>query len=148
MISQKTENAVKIRKATISDLPIIYRFICELENNTLDYQLFQQIFEENLLSPKWLYALAEDENEVIGLISLHIHNLLHHCGPVAEIQEFYTDKNSRGKGVGRLLMNYVIDFAQRKNATSIEVSTNKKRAENVKVYESLGFTLSHNKFTL
>ncbi|CAM4168699.1 PhnO protein [Pedobacter westerhofensis] len=132
----------------MSDLPAIYRFICELEDEVLDYKQFQQIFEENLHNPNWLYVLAEDETEGIGFISLHTHKLLHHNGLVAEIQEFYTSKKSRGKGVGRLLMNYVINSAQSQNVKSIEVTSNKKRAENIKVYESLGFKLTHNKFTL
>lgn len=38
--------------------------------------------------------------------------------------------------------------ADRNNLKSIEVTTNKRRVENVLIYENLGFGLTHNKFTI
>ncbi|RZJ48580.1 MAG: GNAT family N-acetyltransferase, partial [Flavobacterium sp.] len=53
-----------------------------------------------------------------------------------------------GKGVGRKLIDEIIKYSEQNNLKSIEVTTNKKRVENVLIYENLGFTLSHNKFTI
>ena len=139
---------VEIRKIQKQDLDFVYKAICELENEVLDFEVFEDIFNENISNPKNVYLIAENEIEGLGFISFHTQNLLHHCGLVGEIQEFFIHEKYRGQGVGRLLINEIKDFAEANNLKSIEVTTNKKRVENVAKYESLGFTLSHNKFTI
>ncbi|WP_242661092.1 GNAT family N-acetyltransferase [Flavobacterium johnsoniae] len=67
---------------------------------------------------------------------------------MGEIQEFFIHQNHRGKGVGRLLINEIKNFAAQNDLKSIEVTTNKRRVENVAIYENLGFGLTHNKFTI
>jgi PhnO protein len=139
---------IKIRKIQKQDLDLIYKAICELENEILNFKVFKEIFNENISNPKNLYLIAENENEGLGFISFHTQNLLHHCGLVGEIQEFFIDQRYRGQGVGRLLINEIKNFAAQNNLKSIEVTTDKKRIENVAIYENLGFNLSHNKFTI
>ncbi|CAC9973472.1 GNAT family N-acetyltransferase [Flavobacterium panici] len=139
---------IKIRKIKKQDLDFVYKAICELENEILDFEVFKTIFNENISNPRNLYLIAENETEGLGFISFHTQNLLHHCGLVGEIQEFFIHQNYRGQGVGRLLINEILNFADQNNLRSIEVTTNKKRVENVAIYENLGFTLSHNKFTI
>ncbi len=142
------QSVITIRKIEKLDLDFVYKAICELENEVFDLETFEAIFNENISNPKNLYLIAENENEGLGFISFHTQNLLHHCGVVGEIQEFFIRQNYRGKGVGRLLINEIKNFADQNNLKSIEVTTNKKRVENVAIYENLGFTLSHNKFTI
>lgn len=137
-----------IRKIESKDLNFIYKSICELENEVLDLEVFEEIFNENISNSKNLYLIAENEKEGLGFISFHTQNLLHHCGLVGEIQEFFIHQKYRGQGVGRVLINEILNFAEQNNLKSIEVTTNKKRVENVAIYENLGFTLSHNKFTI
>jgi PhnO protein len=140
--------AFKIREATSNDLPSVYGLVCKLENETLKQEVFAQIFEANLKSPNCFYCVAETENRIVGFISFHLQHLLHHCGAVGEVQEFYLDKDFRNKGIGKRLMDEVKKYAEAKNVKSLEVTSNKKRTENIKVYESLGFKLTHNKFTI
>jgi (aminoalkyl)phosphonate N-acetyltransferase len=142
------ESKIEIRQVVKQDLDSVYKSICELENEVLDFAVFEKIFNENISNPKNLYLLAENENEDVGFISFHTQNLLHHCGLVGEIQEFFIHQNHRGKGIGRLLINEIKDFADQNNLKSIEVTTNKRRVENVMIYENLGFGLTHNKFTI
>jgi len=137
-----------IRKAENQDLDFVYKAICELENEVLDFEFFKIIFNENISNSKNLYLIAENETEGLGFISFHTQNLLHHCGLVGEIQEFFIHQKYRGQGVGKLLINEILSFAEKNALKSIEVTTNKKRVENVAIYENLGFTMSHNKFTI
>ncbi|KRB53979.1 GNAT family N-acetyltransferase [Flavobacterium sp. Root186] len=139
---------IQIRKIEKQDLDFIYKAICELENETLNFKVFKEIFNENISNPKNLYLIAENENEGLGFISFHTQNLLHHCGLVGEIQEFFIHQKCRGQGVGCLLISEIKNFADQNNLKNIEVTTNRKRVENVAIYENLGFTLSHNKFTI
>ena len=137
-----------IRKIENSDSTFVYQSLCELENETLDLQTFQEIFVENITNPNYCYLIAENEEEKLGFISFHTQKLLHHSGIVGEIQEFYVNANCRNQGVGRKLIAAIRNYAQLNNLQSVEVTTNKKRTENVAIYQNLGFTLTHNKFTI
>ena len=139
---------VEIRKVEKQDLDFVYKAICELENEELDFKVFKEIFNENISNPNNLYLIAENETEGLGFISFHTQNLLHHCGRVGEIQEFFINENHRGIGIGRQLIEKIMQYANQNNLKSIEVTTNRRRVENVLIYENLGFTLSHNKFTI
>lgn len=139
---------INIRKVEKQDLDFVYKAICELENEILDFEVFEAIFNENISNSKNLYLIAESEIEGLGFISFHTQNLLHHGGLVGEIQEFFIHQNHRGKGVGRQLINEILQYADQNNLKSIEVTTNKRRIENVLIYENLGFGLTHNKFTI
>ena len=137
-----------IRNAESKDLDTIFNFICELENEVFDFQIFKDIFEENLQNLNYVYYVAEIESQVVGFISFHTQKLLHHCGIVGEIQELYVAQNFRNQQIGRFLVNKVRDYAKTHKLKSIEVTSNKLRTENVYIYEHLGFKLSHNKFTI
>ena len=139
---------LQIRNIKPQDLNFVFKSICELENEELNFEIFAAIFNENIANPNNLYLIAENENEGVGFISFHTQNLLHHNGRVGEIQEFFINQNHRGKGVGRQLIEKIMQYAEEHNLKSIEVTTNKRRVENVMIYENLGFTLSHNKFTI
>lgn len=142
------ELKIEIKKVEKQDLYFVYNSICELENEELDFEAFKEIFNENITNPKNVYLIAENEKKDAGFISFHTQHLLHHCGLVGEIQEFFIHQKYRGQGVGRLLINEIKNFAEQNNLKSIEVTTNRRRVENVLIYENLGFTLSHNKFTI
>lgn len=142
------EYNIKVRKAAEEDLDFVYRSICELEDEILDFEVFKAIFLENITNPHINYFLAEKENKRVGFISFHTQKLLHHCGLVGEIQEFFINKNYRNQGIGRELIQTILQFAREQKLKSIEVTTNRRRVENVQIYENLGFTLTHNKFTI
>lgn len=142
------ESKIEIRKVEKSDLNFVYKAICELEKENLNFEVFKELFFENISNPNNFYLLAENETEALGLISFHTQKLLHHCGIVGEIQEFFIHENYRGKGVGKQLFQEIMNFAELNKLKSVEVTTNRRRVENVLIYENLGFTLSHNKFTI
>jgi (aminoalkyl)phosphonate N-acetyltransferase len=139
---------LNIRRIELNDFEFVYQSLCDLENQILEPNAFKEIFNENSKNLNYLYLLAEYDYEKVGFITFHTQNLLHHGGIVGEIQEFYIIPNFRNKGVGRQLIEKILNFADQNKLKSIEVTTNKKRIENIAVYENLGFRLSHNKFTI
>jgi len=138
----------KIRILDLSNSEFIYNSLCDLEDEVLEAVVFKIIFNENIENQRYLYLIAENKNEKIGFITFHTQLLLHHSGIVGEIQEFYIIPKYRNKGVGRQLLNKIFEFADKNGLKSIEVTTSKKRIENIAVYENLGFNLTHNKFTI
>jgi PhnO protein len=138
----------KVRLAATIDVDFFYQCICELQNEIFDYNIFKEIFIDNLYNFNHLYLILENELEGIGIITLHQQKLLHHCGVVSEIQEFFIVPKYRGQGFGDYLITIVKDYCKLNKIKSLEVTSNKKRVENVAIYEKLGFELSHNKFTI
>jgi PhnO protein len=137
-----------IRKIEKNDSHFIYDCLCQLKNEKLDFKIIESILEENTRNPNYHYLIAENEQYKFGFISFHIQNLLHHSGLVGEIQEFFIVEQFRGKGIGKQLVDEIFKISEQLNLKSIEVTTNKKKTDNILVYQSLGFNLSHNKFTI
>jgi PhnO protein len=142
------ESTTHIRRIESIDFEFVYDCLCELENEILEKEIIEEIFNNNIKNPNYYYLIAENVNGKMGFITFHTQYLLHHSGLVGEIQEFYITQNFRNRGIGRKLIAGIMQFADQNNLKSIEVTTNKKRTENIDIYENLGFNLSHNKFTI
>jgi PhnO protein len=137
-----------IRRAEKKDLKTIYSFICDLEKNKFDLQVFEKIFYENLITDKNIYLVAENESGIIlGYISCHGQMLLHHCDCVFEIQEFYVENNFRKLGVGSALIKALEKEIANLHHSLIEVTANKSRLATHKFYLAKGFQETHKKFS-
>ncbi|MGN6417066.1 MAG: GNAT family N-acetyltransferase [Pseudobacter sp.] len=139
---------MQIRFATISDLPSIYAFVCDLEEQTFDFELFQQYYRQNISEKNNIYLVAADNNNIpVGYISCHGQLLLHHLGMVFEIQEMFVDPLHRGQGIGHRLIEILETHLRERECRSLEVTTNAKREATQEFYAACGFTKSHVKFT-
>jgi PhnO protein len=137
----------KIRPAVLSDVDIIYKFICHLEEQSFDLESFNEKFADNLENPDLIYLVAvNEEDDAIGFISCHGQSLLHHEGKVFEIQEMYVGKNYRGKGVGKALFIELQEKLSKTDCESLEVTTNASRSDARKFYTKQGFQQTHVKF--
>ncbi|AXE21359.1 GNAT family N-acetyltransferase [Runella rosea] len=137
---------INIQGAVESDVITVYDFLCELEEEKLDFNAFQKIFNRNLKNPDCHYFMAFDEAKCVGYASVHAQWLLHHCGKVGEIQEMFVVDNYRSKGVGSLLIQELMKVAERENFKILEVTANKKRVDTHRFYERKGLEPTHLKF--
>jgi PhnO protein len=145
--SPEQQKETQVRQATESDLPDVYRMMCQLEEHELDPDVFKQKYTENLRNPSIHYLVAAQEDRPIGFISLHMQPLLHHDGKVAEIQELIVDPTVRSQGTGKKLVEQARQLAIANNCESFEVTTNTKRLRTQEFYAKNGFTQTHVKFT-
>ena len=138
-----------VRTAHLTDSPIIYEFICKLEEQVLDYKLFEEVFAQNIQHPNCHYLIAcNDQQTAIGCASLHAQKLLHHCGLVGEIQEMYVLAEYRSLGVGKLLLEALKAIAQRDSYVLLEVTSNNRRIDTHRFYDQNGFVGTHTKFVM
>lgn len=146
-------DTIKIRKATQNDNLAIYDLICQLENTVFEYSLFEKFYFLNLQNPTIIYLVAElvieNEGKVIGFLSCHGQNLLHHLSIVYEIQELVITTEQRGNNVGTKLIKFLEKSLLEitKETLLLEVTTNKKRIQTHKFYKKNGFAETHFKFT-
>lgn len=136
------------RAVNEDDLDDVYRLICELEDEELDRDKFQEVFLDNVHNENIIYLCAEHEKRVIAFGSLHIQGLLHHSGKVGEVQELIVDSSFQGMGIGREMVKRLMDTAAEKGCCQVEVSSGKSRQRAHEFYINLGFQKSHYKFTL
>ncbi|MCE7040194.1 GNAT family N-acetyltransferase [Dyadobacter sp. CY312] len=132
-----------IREAMSGDEGIVYRMICELENQELNRTSFQRIFEVNLSSDHVACFIAELEDIAVGMVTCHIQPLLHHAALVAEIQEMFVYPEFRSQQIGHALMNHAVEFAKSKGAIQLEVTSRATRESAHKFYQREGFEKSH-----
>lgn len=138
---------VSIRPATSTDVQSIYTFICDLEEQTFDFELFSQYFLQNISAKNNIYLVATANDKTIGFISCHGQLLLHHLGMVYEIQEMFVDPDNRGKGIGHQLIDALETRLRDRECRSLEVTTNAKRTATQAFYAACGFNKTHLKFT-
>ena len=139
-----------IREAGAEDAEVVYRLICELEeggDETIERAPFMQVYLHNLNKPDICYRVAEEDGEVVGFISLHVQQLLHHCGPVAELQELVVSGDHQGRGIGVALIDAMTAEARRRGCLQVELCCNRKREASNAFYGRRGFEKSHFKHT-
>ncbi|MBK9193050.1 MAG: GNAT family N-acetyltransferase [Crocinitomicaceae bacterium] len=138
---------ITFRPATSNDFEIVYQFINLLESTTFDKESQRKIFYKNLDNDQIIYVLAIENEKAVGFVSCHIQLLLHHSGPIAEIQEMVVAETHRSKGVGNKLMEFLLNELRKRNIPQVEVTSNKKREDAHRFYLKENFADSHKKFT-
>lgn len=136
---------MNIRKATMMDKDEIYAMICDLEEETMDREAFDQALWENINNPFVLYLVALKQGEVVGFASLHVQKLLHHLGNVGEIQELVVMRDHRKQGIGQALYQALKQKAIDFNCLQLEVSTHERRNDALQFYEKQQMINDHRK---
>ncbi|MBS1252450.1 MAG: Aminoalkylphosphonate N-acetyltransferase [Anaerolineales bacterium] len=130
-----------IRLAQAKDAPDVVRLMGQLEafaHGEVGAGL-EGRFKYMLTLTHCHLCVAEDDDQVIGLISAAVRPTLWHPGPVAVIDELIVDQTARGQGVGKALINAVVTWARKRGASEIEVSTEKDNEAAQSYYRDRGF---------
>lgn len=132
---------MEIRLAQPQDAPAVVRLMKQLEafaHGEVGPGL-EGRFKYMLTLTHCHVCVAEDDEQVIALISASVRPTLWHPGPVAMIDELIVDHNAQGQGVGRALIDAVVDWARKRGASEIEVSTEKDNEAAQAFYRRHGF---------
>jgi PhnO protein len=136
-----------LRKADPRDLRRVFALICELEregDEKMDFDAFAPVYLQNCEDPNVYYLLAIEGGEAaVGFGSMHVQRLLHHCGPVAEVQELIVAEGCRGKGIGKMLLGALENEAGRRGCRQVELCCNMKRIASNEFYGHQGYRKTH-----
>ena len=75
------------------------------------------------------------ENKVIGYASLHVIEKVNRRSCL--IEDVVISGEYRGSGIGKILINHIIDFSKTKKCDKIILNSSES---NIRFYEKLGFT--------
>lgn len=137
---------MRIRQATIEDSPVIVRLMTQLmeASGYEDWQVSLGHIEDNLQkmadSDAYQVLLAEDEGQIVGLLSLSFRHTLFHPAPSALIDEMVVEQGHRRRGVGHQLMAEAIERCRAAGCCEIEVSTERSNEVAQAFYRQHGFS--------
>jgi GNAT superfamily N-acetyltransferase len=118
--------------------------IAELSNQ-LGYEADSKKIEKRLYEilddRKNCVFIAEKNNEIIGWIHT-FYTLRVESDPFVEIGGLVVDQNHQKQGVGKILVEHAIGWAESIKCSKIRVRCNTKRAESHVFYERIGFRLN------
>jgi ribosomal protein S18 acetylase RimI-like enzyme len=133
---------MNVRRATKDDAPAavgLMRQLAEHAHGEVDAGI-EDRFGVMLNLPQYALFVAEDDaGRVVGLLTVSRRWTLWHKGPCALIEELVVDRDARGQGVGRTLIQTAIEWAAAEGCSEIEVSTDEDNADAQAFYRRLGF---------
>jgi GNAT superfamily N-acetyltransferase len=84
--------------------------------------------------------VAEQDNIVIGLATIHLRFTMNHEAPIAQLTMLVVDEANRTHGVGRALVQTAEAWAKERGSHRINVTTALHRADAHAFYERLSYS--------
>jgi ribosomal protein S18 acetylase RimI-like enzyme len=140
---------ISIRKATITDIPVLIDFQQRLAQETENVKLDAAVLEKGLNAlfqdpAKGVYYVAEEGSEVIACHLITYEWSEWRNGMVWWMQSVYVKENHRGKNVFRILYNNIIDLIRKDpGLLGLRLYVDKSNARAQKVYETIGMNGEH-----
>lgn len=136
-------NGVRVRPATVADVDLIFRFICDLAS-------YEKLRDEVKTSPEGLaqrlfgarpYAevvIAEVDGAPVGF-ALFFHNFSTFEGkPGIYLEDLYVIPEARGAGAGKALLSHLAALAVERDCARLEWWVLDWNAPSIAFYERMG----------
>jgi phosphinothricin acetyltransferase len=88
-------------------------------------------------------AYCEFNNEIVGIASMCTYKVI--SGRKGWIEDVVVSSQHRGKGIGRKLMENLLEEGKKKKLTEILLFTEDHRIPAIKLYKDLGFKLKESR---
>ncbi|MFF3351902.1 GNAT family N-acetyltransferase [Streptomyces sp. NPDC002917] len=143
-----------LRTATRADLPAVLALLAD-ENRVVDPasvvvdEAYEKAFADIASDPRNEMLVLVDGDTVLGCLqATYIPGLGKRGEERALIEAVRIRADRRGDGLGRELMKQAVDRARLRGCALVQLTSNKRRADAHRFYESLGFDRSHEGFKL
>ncbi len=131
---------VSISDCTKSDFDAVFALLQQLwPGKSLDPDILRDLFNDAILSDSRVLLCARLDGTIVGFGSMSFKAHLWHGGLIGWIDELVVDRKARGKGVGRKLLERLIEMASENGCRAIELDSSFHRKEAHSFYEELGF---------
>lgn len=133
---------IYIREANLDDVKDILHIYAEALDNgkVLSVENAQRIFLKQQQYPDYKVFVAEFEQQLVGTFAVLIMENMAHMGTSsAVVEDVGVLPTMQGKGIGKLMMEFAMDYAREKGCYKMNLSSNIRREKAHQFYESLGF---------
>ena len=134
-----------IREAKTKDIPRILSLyqqltLCGAAESPKNCKKYVPILQRIKRDTAQRLFVVEEKGEVIGTyVFILLHSLYDFGSPWAEIEYIVVDECYRGKGYGKRMMAHAEKLAQKAGCFELQFSSDARRTEAHKFYESLGY---------
>ncbi|WP_336702738.1 GNAT family N-acetyltransferase [Chryseobacterium indologenes] len=91
-----------------------------------------------------LFFIFNEENTAVGMITLVIYNTC--LGKKAWVEDVVIDNIYQGQGFGRMIMEFVIEFAKIEKVNILMLTSNSSRIAANSLYQKIGFKKKETNF--
>ena len=110
---------------------------------------YLEAFDAIARDPNNLLAVVEHGNELVGMLQLTFIPYLSHTGTWrCLIEGVRIAASFRGRGLGSTLLQWAIARARERHCGMVQLTSDKRRPDAIRFYESLGFRATHEGFKL
>jgi GNAT superfamily N-acetyltransferase len=149
-------DGLTIRPAERRDLPALVALFADDpvggHGDTTDpaaFPAYQAAFARIEASPNDRLYVAELAGAVVGTFQTTLITSLNGRGATTmKVEAVQTRADRRGQGIGAAMIAFAIEHAREAGATSVQLTSNLKRADAHRFYRRLGFAHSHAGFKL
>lgn len=146
--SVTTENQTRIEPATLEDLPELVDMVMELFTIEKDFDPDRTKQERGLRSileqpSRGRIFVVRTDHQIIGMVNLLFTISTAMGGFVVLMEDVIIHPDHRGQRYGTRLMDYVIDFARKKDFLRITLLTDEISEESQRFFKKIGFEHSH-----
>lgn len=105
-------------------------------NSEIDQLGVNQIFDAN---ENTVLAICKIDDAIVGMASMATYKVI--SGHKGMIEDVVVDKDQRGKGIGRRLMEKLLEEGKKQNLDQMLLFSGHHRLPAINLYKSLGFKL-------
>jgi len=129
---------IEVRSCTPEDASAVSALLGELGYEVTPEAAAERVRQlmETMLDATFI---AVDDGPPLGLIALHRCHMIQYRAPVARITAMVVDQRARRRGIGRLLVDHALRWAEQKGCELVELTSALNRAEAHAFYRDLGF---------
>jgi len=144
------------RDARQSDLPVLVDMLADDALGTQREEAsiplnqdYLSAFKSIQSDPNNELVVVESDNALVGMLQLTFIPYLSHRGSWrCLIESVRIHSQFRGMGMGTELFKWTIRRAKQKHCKLVQLTSDKKRPDAIRFYESLGFQATHERFKL
>ena len=141
--SQSLKSKLRVEPATLEDLPQLVALTMDLFAHSGDLRADSQVLRLILEQPARgrIFVLRSDD-AIFGMVNLLFTISTAMGGFVILMEDVIVHPIHRGHGYGTMLLEYVLDFARKKDFKRITLLTDKISADSQHFFKKMGFEYS------
>ena len=113
------------------------KLLKQLTESNFNKTKFLNVYK-NLSPQKKILIVKNNDNDTIATGSILLEQkFTHNFSKIAHIEDIVVLESYRGRGIGKLLINFLVKFAEKNNCYKVILNCDEK---NINFYKKLGFS--------